>query len=698
MDSDRYRRSAFEVDNFIVLRDGGVFRRPGFEFCAQFDAFQDADAAVLRVINFECQFDEDVAIVLGRQRMWAFDDGELSWFTEAGESPYTDGDIWDVGYTQDGDTLYLTHPDYAPRRLTRVSREPSQFTLDILPLDAIPQHNFNDASSPTSEGTVLSFDFANTWAEGDTYELAIDTINFNVDPAPQTYSTDPAVMRSRLKSHIAAIINLSATSIFGGETVSVTVTGDGPFIVQISPVSYSDQIAISVDSVTTAGDGTLSISPASGDALNAPEDAWSNTRGWPAFCTLHERRLVFAGHPVLRNRVWGSAVADYSDWELGPFDDDAFEFDLVGSGRVDIRWIASRQYLVVGTQSGEFVQLNRPLTPSSPYFAKQTQYRSANVRPLAVNAATMYCTVNGRKLRQLQYSDDVDGFQSADLTYIDSDVMSEGIVDMAYGQEPDSIIWCVTRSGMLMGLTYDPDVGVVAWHRHYTLGKIKSVCVTHEGGRDNVYVIAARDGIWCLLRMKYSSDYFTVERPSTEALGVETYPLAEKDEFLDYYRVANTVVRSDGVAVPVSGGALGGYEVEVMFDGARAKQEVLDGTEVVVPGNTAPARCVVGLPYKSLLVPTPIEGADQGTSQTNLTRFAQIYLRLVESAMPTIDGVRPEERFPSDKMGEEPPLFTGDVRLSGVDATRPHTMRIEADMPYPCYIAGMFGVVESNED
>jgi len=702
--SDRYKQSAFTLDNWIVLREGGVFRRPGFEYIAQFDPVQSADNDVLRCINFVGE-DNDVCLIIGASRMWAVEDGELVWFTAPSASPYKVNEIWDVQYAQDREEIWFFHPSYAPRKLTRTATGPSQFELTLPELDEIPQHNFRDATSPEGEGLTLEFDFTGTWNDGDKFGVDIPTIRPGGDGGviEVEYSTTPAIMRQRLEERIYFGIQVAVAPLsilLGIQYSEVTVTGDGPYIVQVVPDNgiTADEISISVGDIGVLNTDGLVISPATGTQLLVPEDAWSNERGWPAFGVFHEQRLILSGHPQLPGRIWGSRVGKYTDFAPGPYDSDPWEFDLVAKGRPDVRWMASSRRLVVGTQAGEFVQLNAPLTPTSPYFVNQTAYRSASVRPLQVNAETLYCTVGGRKLRNLTYSDERQSYQSADLAYSVSDWTSSGIVDMAYAQEPDSIIWCVTRDGVLIGLTYDPELGVLAWHRHYTLGRIKSVCVTHQGGYDNVYVITARDGVWCLLRMRYSSEDFITEGAALDHVGIETGDRVNSDTFIDYWREVAPVLRSDGVALPVVGGDLQGYELEAVFDGARTGTHELVTQEIVVPGDSAPDRAVVGIPYRSVMVPTPLEGADYGTSQVNHTRFAQLFLRLVESAMPTVDGIRPEERFPSDPMGEEPPLFTGDVLVAGVESTRPHSMRIESDLPYPCYIAGFFGVVESNED
>jgi hypothetical protein len=48
---------------------------------------------------------------------------------------------------------------------------------------------------------------------------------------------------------------------------------------------------------------------------------------------------------------------------------------------------------------------------------------------------------------------------------------------MVFQQDPDRIIWVLTESGRLFGLTFDKGQEVIAWHKHDVGGKIESICM-----------------------------------------------------------------------------------------------------------------------------------------------------------------------------------------------------------------------------
>ena len=61
------------------------------------------------------------------------------------------------------------------------------------------------------------------------------------------------------------------------------------------------------------------------------------------------------------------------------------------------------------------------------------------------------------------------------------------IVDMAYSKAPQPIVWFVSDSGRLFGLTYVPEQQVGAWHWHGTDGIFESCAVVAEGSEDFLY-------------------------------------------------------------------------------------------------------------------------------------------------------------------------------------------------------------------
>ena len=71
-----------------------------------------------------------------------------------------------------------------------------------------------------------------------------------------------------------------------------------------------------------------------------------------------------------------------------------------------------------------------------------------------------------RKLREMVYNYEVDGFIAPDMTILAEHITKGGLTSFAYQQEPDSILWATRTDGTLLGLTYQRNEKVVGWHRH----------------------------------------------------------------------------------------------------------------------------------------------------------------------------------------------------------------------------------------
>ncbi|ADD94313.1 hypothetical protein [uncultured phage MedDCM-OCT-S04-C695] len=126
--------------------------------------------------------------------------------------------------------------------------------------------------------------------------------------------------------------------------------------------------------------------------------------------------------------------------------------------------------LIIGTAGGEFAVsgggTDIAITPTNILIKKQSNNGAANVDALAVGNATLFLQRARRKLRELAYNFDVDGYVAPDLTILAEHISEGGFKQLSYQQEPNQVIWGVRNDGQLVGLTYQREQQVVAWHRH----------------------------------------------------------------------------------------------------------------------------------------------------------------------------------------------------------------------------------------
>jgi len=137
VDLEWYFKACRTQLNAIPLPQGPVTRRPGFQHVAEVKT----SSSATRLIPFEFSTTQAYIIEAGHQYFRFYKDkaqilSGMSAYEIA--SPYAAGDLAKLKWTQSADTLYLTHPGYAPRKLTRTGH--TSWTLSTISFTAAPAH------------------------------------------------------------------------------------------------------------------------------------------------------------------------------------------------------------------------------------------------------------------------------------------------------------------------------------------------------------------------------------------------------------------------------------------------------------------------------------------------------------------------------------------------------------------------------
>ena len=203
--------------------------------------------------------------------------------------------------------------------------------------------------------------------------------------------------------------------------------------------------------------------------------AFSDTTGHPRCVSFFEQRLVFAGTSQQPQTIFFSKSGDYENMASGTNDDDAMVYTIASNQVNAIQAMKATRTLIVMTTGGEYSVSSGAsqdaITPTNINIRKQSNYGSAGVDALSIGNATIFLQRAKRKIRELAYNFDTDGYVAPDLTILADHVSESGLTDMAYQQEPHSVVWAVRNDGQLAGLTYNRLENVVAWHRHIFGGK-----------------------------------------------------------------------------------------------------------------------------------------------------------------------------------------------------------------------------------
>lgn len=251
-----------------------------------------------------------------------------------------------------------------------------------------------------------------------------------------------------------------------------------------------------VGSTTSATATVKNILGATDAVTTWAEGAWSPDEGWPQTVAFYEERIVYAATANNPQTVWMSVSDDWDNFLAGALDDASLSYTLAADQVNVIRWMSPQSWLLIGTIGGEWKMGSgnneEPITPTQRVVKRQSTYGSAYLQPTPVNTAILYAQRQGRKVRELTFSFDVDGWVSPDLTVLSEHITDSGIVQMAFQRAPDPILWTVLADGDIAAMTYQRSQEVVAWHRQVTNGDFESVAVIPGSGEDEIWVSVER--------------------------------------------------------------------------------------------------------------------------------------------------------------------------------------------------------------
>lgn len=353
--------------------------------------------------------------------------------------------------------------------------------------------------------------------------------------------------------------------------------------------------------------------------------AFSSTRGYPRSVAMHEQRLCFGGTSSQPNTIWCSQIDNFENFKTGVTASDAVQFSLAASEGNRINWMYSQSQLLIGTSGDEWTigsaDSASSLSATNVQARRQSSYGSKYMRAALVNDVLLFIQRNGRKLRELVYELNKDGWVAPDLTLLAEHITNGEIVEIAYQQQPDAILWCVRGDGTLIAMTYERDQKVVGWHRHVIADNalVESVATIYGNGTE--------DEVWMVVKRTVSGqDYRTIER----------FPLLWRKHLDD--QTANSWRYLDGHVAFVSNAAgrtisglahLNGKTVTVMQDGQAPITRTVASGAITVP---VAAAGYVGLPYTSTLTPMKLDmDLEDGSSQGRKKRIHKIIARLYKS-------------------------------------------------------------------
>lgn len=740
-DIAKYDVGAAKLENFIVLRYGGVQNRAGTKYLATTAGNK---KAVLLPFRYNVEQNFIIEITAGKIRFYT--QGEL--VTKDGapyeiSNDYTEEELDSLKYTQSADVMFLVQPNHPPATLTRYAND--NWTFERMDITGGP---FED-SELTAESTTTITASATTGEVTLTASADIFTADMVDDLIALTHFVDSDYKKGTPSANgtnlIVSVLPHSSVYVesFGfwdgnftlekydrlteqwvkirsqsgnrSQNYNMTEENDSDEITQYRVTStefntdvwsgeneqqrgyitiqafgndYTGHVLITGYTSATQVTGTVKKQLASTEATKDYQFAsWSQKNGFPTCAGFFEDRLVFAGSKAEPQTFWASKTGDYYNFgtSIPALDNDAITATLNGGQMNGIKAIIAFGEMILLTAGGEYKVTGngKPITGENVLSQAQEYRGISDVLPVTVGSRIVYLQQQGNLIRDLAYSYDVDKYTGDDLNLLASHLFERHkITSMTYQQTPNSIVWCTREDGVLLGLTYLKEQDVYAWHQHSTAhGKFINVCSISGPQEDELYCVVEREGNYYVERM--------VAREAS----------AEPED--QYFVDSGITVSGNTKTNEVTGlDHLEGLKVAILADGnVQPLQTVTDGKITL---KRAYSKIHVGLPIHAEMQTLPLEfNAEDGTFMSRKKRVSALMAMFKDSRGGLYgigDGPKNEFKWRStEKWGEPIALFTGKKKMPVPQANWNETVMvtISQEDPLPLTILSLVPQIEA---
>lgn len=537
---------------------------------------------------------------------------------------YLDSQVFQVNIAQSADTAYLFHSDQPTQKLTRTGA----ITFSISEVDWL--------TTPFEPENLTSTTLANSvTAVGATGTLTASASLFTVDDVGRYYSKGTPEGVCKVTSFVSAtVVNMVVKKAFANTTAST---------------------------IWSAG-------------------SWCKTLGYPSCGTFFDNRLVVGATNGSPQTFWGSKSGEFENFDQSAVTAEfGYEWTVASNKANIIRWIIADDTLFIGTSGQElraFGGNDEGITPTNIQVTPQAPHGCFDTAPMQTSSGIVFlqrgdAALGGLKVRVLTFNIERDKYVASDLSLLSNEITQPGVLELAYQDEPNEIIWGIKSNGGLVSLTLLTEQNVIAWALHGTQGLYTSVeAITKEIG-SQTWTIVDRVVNGVIQRMV---EYFD------PAIALDAAVLST---------FASPITT-------VTGGLehLEGRIVKIIGDGAVYPDQVV--TNGGLPATFSPPikSIKIGLAYTPLCeLFLPTRDLPNGRSDGRRIKTNHVVLRVKDNIGLTVNGQINYTRSSSDLMDTAPVPETDDL-LFQPDIDWNQTVTIEQHLPFQSTVLAAFQLVE----
>lgn len=496
-DLEKYYRAAETIENFIILNNGAVTRRPGYRFVVN-TKFQDGRRT--RVYYMPSTAGDGYVIEIGDDYLrFIYDGVQVEDPDNPGSpyelvTPYDHSHVFSLHFAQIGDIQYIANGNYDPAKLINNNGIFTLTTIAFKPPPTAPITLYPEADLTPGAVTGIAITFtasdpvfatANQFQEirhaagpgRATITVITDSTHVLADITEDFPSTD-TILEGDWYLDGPFNVALTPTEI-GAGTDPTQPVGKIIVLTASDPVFTADMVGLYIKmnlgmlKITKFTSSTVVeaqiLGVLSGDDA-APAGTWTlEADAWagdpPDTVCFFEGRLWFGRGFTF----WGSVVDDYENFALGATDSDAVEFTIAtGDNIADIKWMTGAEELLFGTAQNEIKAhggTNQPITPTNVNVKPMDSYGSSDLQAIKFGSAVIFVERGKSKIREMEFELTSNSFVSKNLILLADHITLGGIAQWARQKRPHEVIWFVNGRGELCGFHRDKVEEIMAWDR-----------------------------------------------------------------------------------------------------------------------------------------------------------------------------------------------------------------------------------------
>lgn len=438
-----YSAGCRRLSNMLIAPHGGALRRRGLMFV------DDGFTGTPRLHKFSFNAEQEYVFVIGDESVAIYYDNTLAAIASA---PWDIDDVWELGFTQSGDTLIVFHREYEPQRITRMGSHTS-WSIGAVPFTLIPyfRYNIDQTATPTS---------------------TTGAVTVTLSPTTTYFIADHIGTRLRVNGGVIEI---------GAVTNGYTVTGT---VIE-----------------------TL-------DSTNAEvfweEEAWSDVHGYPRCGTFHENRLVVRGIPNCPSTIFSSNIDQPFEFDDADpsLEDTTYQFMIASDKAHRVEHLKSAKAMQIFTSDGEFIldgSNDSTIRPRNVRVKMQSEYGSMpRIAPVNVDGQIHFLPRTAKEVRSIDYDVVSDRYVAKNKTLIAHHLFDATQQPVAmtylknYANTQGNYVFVVRSDGKMCVMTTDMGNTVYGWAVWDTQGEfLDCVVATADNGdglaRETLYVLVERD-------------------------------------------------------------------------------------------------------------------------------------------------------------------------------------------------------------